>query len=193
MRIEAACLTAPFECWPFSTQATLFGAMLAVFVGFSLLMKRDAKVMKDGGAGIVAFELAGTAAKAHVILTNWGEKGRRAVRRDLWLDIGLIVGYAVGLSVAFSSAVAGVFDAAGPCWALTARLFAWLPLLAGAADLGEDYCLARTLTLYNRDPEHATTLSGWPRAASILARTKFTLLALLVGWLALVLWPLLVP
>lgn len=100
------CVAAPFESWPFWAQGTLFGAMLAVVVVFSMLMKRDVKAMKAGGAGIVALELAGTADKAHVILTNWGTEGRRAARRDLWLDLGLILGYAVGLSVAFSSAVA---------------------------------------------------------------------------------------
>ena len=108
------------------------------------------------------------------------------------MDLGLILGYAVGLSVAFSSAVAGVCDVGGPCWAAAARLFVWIPLLAGAADLGEDFCLAMTLT-HDRKLGESSSLNGWPRAASILARVKFSLLALSIGWAALVLWPLLVP
>jgi hypothetical protein len=193
MSLVGPSATAPFQALPFWLQATVFGAMFALVIVFSTLMKRDATTMKAGGAGIVAFELAGKTDKAHAILANWGTEGRRAARRDLRLDIGLIVGYAVGLSVAFSSAVAGVAEAAGPCWAAAARLLVWIPLLAGAADLGEDFCLARTLTRYDLSPEDSTKLNGWPRAASILARVKFALLALAVGWAALVLWPLLLP
>jgi hypothetical protein len=193
MRLVGPCVTAPFETWPFGAQAALFGAMLATVIVFMALMKRDAKVMKAGGAGIVALELAGTAEKAHTILANWGIEGRQAARRDLWLDLGLVLGYAVGLSVAFSSAVAGVLDAGGPWWALAARLLAWIPLLAGAADLGENCCLAVSLMRYGQQPDQPSRLNGWPRAASILARAKFTLLVLSIGWAALVLWPLLVP
>jgi hypothetical protein len=184
---------APFESWPFCAQAALFSATLAVFVVVAMLMSRDAKAMKAGGAGIVTFELAGTADMAHAILTKWGADGRRAARRDLWLDVGLILGYAVGLSVVFSSAVAGVSDAGGPCWAAAARLFAWLPPLAGVADLGEDFCLARTLRAYHRNPKEPSQLNGWPQVASILARAKFSLLAVSAGWAVLVLWPLLIP
>jgi hypothetical protein len=131
------------------------------------------------------------AEKAQAILTGWGADGRRAARRDLWLDLGLILGYAVGLSVAFSSAVSGVDAAASGCRASAARLFAWVPLLAGAADLAENGCLAPTLASYAQDD--AKKLSGWPHAASVLSRTKFVLLGLSAGWALLVLWPLLVP
>jgi len=193
MSLAEPCATSPFESWPYWAQAALFAAMLAVVIVFWMLMKPDAKAMKAGGAGIVTLELAGTADKAHVILTNWGAEGRRAARRDLWLDLGLILGYAVGLSVAFSSAVAGVCDVGGPGWAAAAWLFVWIPLLAGAADLGEDFCLAMTLTRYDHKLEEPSKLNGWPRSAFVLARVKFSLLASAIGWAALVLWLLLVP
>ena len=72
-------------------------------------------------------------------------------------------------------------------------VFGWVPLLAGAADLGEDFCPAMTLTHCDDNLEGSWKLNGWPRAASILARVKFSLLGLSIGWATLVLWPLLVP
>jgi hypothetical protein len=184
-------IAAPFESWHFCTQTALFTAMLAIVVVVNISMKQNAKVLTSGVPGFVALQKAGSAEKAQAILTAWGAKGRHAARRDLWLDLGLILGYAIGLSVAFSSAVSGVDAAAGGCWASAARLFAWAPLLAGAADLAEDGCLAATLASYAKDD--AAKLSGWPHAASIFSTTKFVLLGLSAGWALLVLWPLLVP
>ncbi|OBA87076.1 hypothetical protein A5662_02680 [Mycobacteriaceae bacterium 1482268.1] len=182
---------APFESWAFCAQSALFSAMAMTLVVFTLAMRSNATAMRAGGTGIIGLQRAGSADKAHAILTAWGVDGRRSARRDLWLDLGLIVGYAVGLSVAFSSAVSGIADAAGQWWALAARLFAWLPLLAGVVDIAENGFLAVILARY--DEGNPKSLDGWPRGASVLSRIKFFLLALALGWVALVLWPLLVP
>jgi hypothetical protein len=191
MSARSSQIAAPFESWPFCTQTALFTAMLATVIVVKILMKQNGRVLPSGIPGFVALQKAGSAEKAQAILTGWGADGRRAARRDLWLDLGLVLGYAVGLSVAFSSAVSGVDAAASGCWASAARLFAWVPLLAGAVDLAENGCLAATLASYKQD--NAKKLGGWPHAASVLSKTKWVLLGLSAGWALLVLWPLLVP
>jgi hypothetical protein len=49
---------------------------------------------RTGGPGIVAFELAGTEARATQIMASWGERGRRAARTSLRLD-----GYAASYGI----------------------------------------------------------------------------------------------
>jgi len=50
---------------------------------------------RTGGPGIVAFELAGTEARATQIMASWGERGRRAARTSLTLDFGYAASYGV--------------------------------------------------------------------------------------------------
>jgi hypothetical protein len=61
----------------------------AVFAGYTALMFVPEREMKStSGPGIVAFELAGTDARAEQIMASWGERGRRAARTSLKLDFG---------------------------------------------------------------------------------------------------------
>jgi hypothetical protein len=180
----------PFEAWSLCIQAAVFAMLLAVLVVFAVAMDRNSRTTRTRGATIVSFQFAGSPQRAHSIMDRWGEAGRRAARRDLVLDIGLIVAYALGLSVVFSSAVAGVQAQAGSAWAWVARLFAWLPLLAGVCDLIENGALAQSLRLFGEEPG---SLRGWPRAARVAATAKWGSLGLCGGWATLVLWPLLVP
>jgi hypothetical protein len=71
-------------------------AAAAVFAGYSAGMFVPERGMKStGGPGIIAFELAGTEARAMQIMDSWGERGRRAARTSLKLDFGYAASYGV--------------------------------------------------------------------------------------------------
>lgn len=66
----------------------------ASFAGYSVIMLLLERPMRrSGGAGIVAFELAGDVARANQVMTDWGYEGRRAARWSLWLDFGYMLSY----------------------------------------------------------------------------------------------------
>ena len=72
------------------------------YLGYTALMLVFERGMrKTGGPGIIAFELAGNAARAQDILTAWGADGRRCARWSLWLDFGYMLTYGtlVGLVI----------------------------------------------------------------------------------------------
>jgi hypothetical protein len=78
-------------------------AAAAVFAGYSAGMFVPERGMKStGGPGIIAFELAGTEARAMQIMDSWGERGRRAARTSLKLDFGYAASYGVTASLAVS-------------------------------------------------------------------------------------------
>jgi hypothetical protein len=53
----------------------------------------ERRMGRTGGPGIIPFELAGSAERAHRIMCAWGEDGRRAARWSLWLDFGYMLTY----------------------------------------------------------------------------------------------------
>lgn len=64
------------------------------YLGYSAVMLVFERGMrKTGGPGIVAFELAGTTARAQEILAAWGGEGRRWARWSMWLDFGYMLTY----------------------------------------------------------------------------------------------------
>jgi pimeloyl-ACP methyl ester carboxylesterase len=58
------------------------------------LVALDGRMWDAGGPGIVGFEVAGSARRAHDILVEWGRAGRDAARLSLWLDFLYLAGYA---------------------------------------------------------------------------------------------------
>jgi hypothetical protein len=67
---------------------------LTAFVGYaSVMLTLERQMHRSGGPGIIAFELAGNAARAQRIMSAWGDDGRRAARRSLQLDFGYMATY----------------------------------------------------------------------------------------------------
>lgn len=130
-------------------------AAAALAAGFFFAMGLPERAMRRRGAGIVAFEKAGTWARAEEILDGWGEPGASAARTSIALDWAFIAAY-----VAFSALVAAEHGG-----------WAWVPAvavaIAGACDVGENAAMLRTLS---RDRSR-----DWPGLARRLASTKFAL------------------
>jgi len=67
---------------------------VSAFVGYTAVMLAlERQMRRSGGSGIIAFELAGNAARAQRIMDAWGDGGRRAARRSLQLDFGYMATY----------------------------------------------------------------------------------------------------
>lgn len=140
-----------------------------VFVGYTAVMMRlESRMRAAGGPGIVAFELAGTSAKAEAIMDRWGPDGRRAARRSMWLDFGYMTSYGVllGLVVDRRRRRRG-----HPTW---------LPALAAgavAADAVEGFALLGVLD--RRD------IAVNARRAQVAASIKFAAIAVALGYAGL--------
>jgi hypothetical protein len=61
----------------------------------ALVFVPERGMRRTGRPGIVAFELAGTEARATQIMASWGERGRRAARTSPRLDFGYAASYGV--------------------------------------------------------------------------------------------------
>jgi hypothetical protein len=144
--------------------ATATGA----FVGYSAVMLRlDGRMRAAGGPGIVAFELAGTAAEAEAIMGRWGPTGLRAARQSMWLDFGYMTSYGFLLALLIDRRRRGQNHPQ------------WLPALAAGAvvaDAVEGRALLRVLD--RRD------LVANARRAQIAASIKFAVIAAALGYAA---------
>ena len=74
----------------FSSRLAWAGTAFAGYTAVMLTLERQ--MHRSGGPGIIAFELAGNAERAHRIMSAWGDDGRRAARRSLHhqLDFGYV-------------------------------------------------------------------------------------------------------
>jgi hypothetical protein len=70
---------------------TAASAAFVVYTAVMLLIER--RLRATGGPGIIAFELAGTEARAEDIMARWGSDGQRAARLSMWLDFGYMATY----------------------------------------------------------------------------------------------------
>jgi hypothetical protein len=143
---------------------------LAAFAQFERTMKRT------GGAGILAFELAGSPERARKLMDRWGAEGRAAARKSLLLDFlcpPTYAGFQALACLATSDALAarGHHRLAG-----AGQAFAWAQPAAAAFDFVENASLLMVL-------------SGRERAFAPLARraalVKFGLISLGLGYLGL--------
>ncbi len=71
----------------------LIWAVTAFAAYTSVMLTLERQMRRTGGPGIIAFELAGNAARAQQIISAWGNDGRRAARRSLYLDFGYMATY----------------------------------------------------------------------------------------------------
>jgi pimeloyl-ACP methyl ester carboxylesterase len=160
-------------------RSALWWLFLASGLLFLVLAALDNRLWDEGGPGIVGFELAWDNEHAQRILAEWGEDGRDAAWWSLWIDLPYLALY----SVFWALAVRAARDhAARRRWeglaALGSRLWP-LALVAGMFDLLEDVSLMIVLG--------GAEGRGGPFLAAVFATLKFLSLAVVVGYVALVL------
>lgn len=136
-----------------------------VFSAVMLVFERGMR--RTGGPGIIAFEVAGTAARAQDILTAWGAAGRRWARLSLWLDFGYMLTYGTLVGLLIES----VRNRRGDPIALQL-----LPIGAVAGDAIEGVALLRALD--------GVDLHASARRARGAALTKFALLVVALGYVS---------
>jgi hypothetical protein len=123
--------------------------------------------------GIVSFEFAGTAARAHEMIDSWGPEGRVTAGLILGLDYLYLVAYSSFLLLAGLA----LSDRLRPRYArysATLRLFALAMPLAGALDAVENFGSIRLLQGAQSD--------AWASLAAVCATPKFVIV---LGTLAL--------
>ncbi|MCV7415686.1 hypothetical protein [Mycolicibacterium litorale] len=129
------------------------------------MLRLDGRMRAAGGPGIVAFELAGTAAKAEDIMGRWGPTGLRAARQSMWLDFGYMTSYGILLALLVDRRRRGRGHPQ------------WLPALAAgavAADAVEGVALLRVLD--------RREMAANARRAHVAASIKFALIAAALGY-----------
>jgi hypothetical protein len=155
--------------------------LAAVTLAFGIAQLPELVTMDNRGAGIIAFELAGSSGRAHEIVTQWGSSGRSAAQLSLVLDYGYLVGYGLFLAGA-CTAVAERFRRLGAAGlALLGILLTWAALVAAGSDALENVNLLVVAGGHTSQP--------WPRLALGFASLKFALsisasLYALLGWVA---------
>lgn len=150
-------------------QVNRLGRSAVAFLACNVAMSPvELGMRRTGGPGIVAFELAGSAARAEEILTAWGAEGRRWARWSLWLDFGYMLSY--GALVGFLiDAVRGRRGDSAALWLL--------PIGAVAGDAIEGVALLKVLDGVDRDAN--------ARRARGAALTKFALLGLALVYIGI--------
>ena len=155
--------------------------LAAVTLAFGVAQLPELGTMDDRGAGIIAFELAGSSGRAHEIVTEWGSSGRSAAQLSLVLDYGYLLGYGLFLAGA-CTAVAERFRRLGAArLASLGILLAWGALVAAGSDALENVNLLVVADGHTSQP--------WPGLALGFASLKFALLIpaslyALLGWIA---------
>jgi hypothetical protein len=134
------------------------------------------------GPTILAFEFAGSRARAAQIIAEWGPKGRSAAHLSLLLDYGYMLSYGLFFALAGFAVrdTARVHD-----WRRLAAIGAVVPFSALAAasfDASENVALLLTLA------GHGGSFA--PPFAAICSAIKFTLIAIAILYAVcgLVLW-----
>lgn len=145
-------------------------ALVALF----LAMAPAEEQMREAGARITAFELAGSQERADEILDEWGDDGQDAARESLLIDFGFLLAYGTFLSLAVA-AVRDLLQKRGRL-RLAAIGSALVPfgLAAAALDVAENVCLLAVL-------EDAGP--AFPPLAAIFAAIKFALVAVAIAYL----------
>lgn len=153
----------------------------------------DAQLRAAGGPGILALEVAGSPARASVILSEWDQEGIRWARVSLIVDVPFLLAYGTFLA-ALSTALGRRLRTVAAGGARSARLgdtlhrlapwLGWSFLVAAGLDVIENVALLQVVD-YNLTP--------WASLAQGAAAVKFGLLAAGAGFLlaslALVLGP----
>ncbi|HWJ43296.1 MAG TPA: hypothetical protein VNR67_07670 [Solirubrobacterales bacterium] len=137
-------------------------------------MKPAEDRMTANGAGIVSFELAGSADRSQEIQDEWGEDGRDAARQQLWIDYGFMLAYGAFLVLA-AAATRDLARSRG--WRRLVAIGAVAVPAGGIAagcDAIENACLLLTLG----------GAGAWaPVTATAFAVAKFALLLVAIAYL----------
>ena len=152
------------------TKLRIAGAATLV-LGAVLLVVDE--TLKDAGAGIIAFELAGSEDRADEIVDGWRPEAMDAARLSLWLDFAFMAAYGTFLSLAaraLHGRASGRVERFG-------RLAAGSAITAAGADVLENVLLLLTLGGHG---------GGFaPAAATVFALVKFVELAYVLGFILL--------
>lgn len=139
--------------------------MLAFLAYTATMLLIERGMRRTGGPGIVAFEVAGNAARAQEILTAWGDDGRRWARVSLRLDFGYMLTYGALVGLLIDK----VRGRRGDSVALQL-----LPIGAVLGDTVEGVALLKALDGVDLDAN-----AGLARRAAL---TKFALLVVALGY-----------
>ncbi|MEZ4587824.1 MAG: hypothetical protein R2909_15670 [Gemmatimonadales bacterium] len=119
-------------------------------------------------AGIVSFELAGSAEKADAVIRSWGPRQREAASFGLGLDFLFLLLYPTAISLAVAMVTERLILPA-PRLAHWGRTISLALPAAAVLDAVENAALWRMLQLGATD--------GWARTAAVAASIKFALVA----------------
>jgi hypothetical protein len=148
---------------------------IAALALFAVQLVYDGRMQDAGHHGIIAFEVAFTAGKAHSIMVAWGTKGHDAAVASLWFDFLYLTAYGLFLFLA----VRALRDAlATRGWQRLARpggTIAVLALVALVCDALENVFLL--LQLGGRATSVGPTLAG------SFASVKFACVVVAIGYL----------
>ena len=175
-------MTPPFRALSQTQRLVLFAVLVVGVVAVCALMRPYGRTMTEQTSprgehfGIVAFEIAGPE-KAQTILATWGDEGQDAARTQIRIDYAWLILYASALAVA-CTALGASLDGA---WQRRGKATARLALIAGALDAVENTALLRVLA---GDPYPGA------RAAQSAAYAKFALVAVVLAYLVIGLFPL---
>lgn len=125
--------------------------------------------MSDHGAGLFAFESAGSVARSQEILAGWGDAGRAAMWWQLALDIPFLFGYGLFLAGACAAVARRAERGGRRRLARAAAVAAWFGPIAAAADMLQNVSLALVLSGRVAQP--------WPRISALAGPVTTTLVA----------------
>ena len=181
-------LVHPFERWATVDQVVLLAvAGLTLFAGMAVMARLARTMRSSGGAGIVAFELAGSVPRARAIQTGWSGNERKPMKAAAWslvVDVPFLAAYGTGLAMLASLAAESARRHGWGGAADVAALAAWAALVAAACDLIEDAALGLVLAKGWSEPSNVE--QPGPRIAQVAATLKFSLLALAAWYLVTV-------
>jgi len=165
----------PFLWVSESSRTRVFWGFFAIAAALMIVMQLLGAPLKTAvaPAGIVSYELAGSAAVSQRILASWDARIRAYAGLNLGLDYLFIVSYVGAIGMGCSLLAVRIRQRARVL-AWTGIVLAWGQLLAGALDALENVALLRLLVRAGT----ADGLSAWPAVARACAIPKFLIVVL---------------
>ena len=161
----------PFQSIKASSRSRIFWFLLAAAVLLTVIMNWISQPLITPAApyGIVSFELAGTAARSHLIIASWDKIARLYAAFGLGLDYLYMVVYSFTIGLGCILAAEALYRGKFPLGSFGA-LLAWGLWLAALLDALENIALAVQLLEQGSSP--------WPLVALVCASAKFSLIFL---------------
>lgn len=133
----------PFTQLPIAWQQGFFLSLLVLTLLVMTRLARLERPLKEAGAGIVAFELAGTQERAQAIMAGWGAVNCQRAPRQTYLDFVFLVLYS--LTLALGCGLAARAFAPGSGLTTLGPYLAWAQVDDGLLDVLENVALIRLL------------------------------------------------